>query len=137
MTDVTFIYIVYILAFVSAVVMLFLSVVLMLPSSAIAVSKRNFSLILLSAMPADHEVGAVTTIFDIAKSFLLMALLAHLVFSFMASWAFTSGPERFDGASKRVRFPSPTYYSAFTVFHFRLLAADFVSCMKNYYLCRQ
>jgi NADH:ubiquinone oxidoreductase subunit 6 (subunit J) len=85
MTDVTFIYIVYILAFVSAVVMLFLSVVLMLPSSAIAVSKRNFSLMLLSAIATDHETSTVTTIFDIAKSFLFMAFLAHLVFSFMAS----------------------------------------------------
>lgn len=48
MTDVTFIYVVYILTFVSAVVMLFLSVVLMLPSSAIAVAKRNLPVGLLA-----------------------------------------------------------------------------------------
>src|SRR4051812_15021707 len=37
-TDLSFVYVVYVLAFVGAVVMLFLSVILMLPSSAVAVA---------------------------------------------------------------------------------------------------
>ena len=46
-TDLTFIYVVYVLAFVGAVVMLFLSVILMLPASA--VTTRHFGFLLLQS----------------------------------------------------------------------------------------
>jgi NADH:ubiquinone oxidoreductase subunit 6 (subunit J) len=52
-TDLTFIYIVYILAFVGAVVMLFLSVILMLPSS-ITSSFNKLSYALLFITDATH-----------------------------------------------------------------------------------
>ena len=81
MTDVTFIYIVYILAFVSAVVMLFLSVVLMLPSSAIAVNKRNLSLTLLSALDTSDASGLGNAL-GIAKSCLVLAVV-YFILSFI------------------------------------------------------
>jgi len=48
-TDLTFIYVVYILAFVGAVIMLFLSVILMLPSSAISSNRAAINILLLQS----------------------------------------------------------------------------------------
>lgn len=66
----TFIYVVYILTFVSAVVMLFLSVVLMLPSSAVSVPKKA---IILFLIPAEEVPFSILTYF-----FLLMFLCVVL-----------------------------------------------------------
>jgi hypothetical protein len=69
LTDVTFIYVVYILTFVSAVVMLFLSVVLMLPSSALAVPKR-------ASLPPMFVISANTS--EVAAPAGLGLILAYI-----------------------------------------------------------
>lgn len=82
LTDVTFIYVVYILTFVSAVVMLFLSVVLMLPSSAIAVTKRNGTFTLLLAISAAENAPAYTTVgAQLAYFSLLLVTVLYLVYN--------------------------------------------------------
>lgn len=71
---------VYILTFVSAVVMLFLSVVLMLPSSAIAVSRRNFSFILSTATASTSETSIVSIMADITIGIVLSCLAITVVY---------------------------------------------------------
>jgi len=61
-TDFTFLYIVYILAFVGAVIMLFLSVILMLPSSITSSNIRHISLPLgsvITELSADVDNGNI------------------------------------------------------------------------------
>ena len=79
MTDVTFIYVVYILTFVSAVVMLFLSVVLMLPSSAISISSRKQSNLLLAAVASYSQLESILSI-GLFMSFPLFAYLAFALY---------------------------------------------------------
>lgn len=79
MTDVTFIYVVYILTFVSAVVMLFLSVVLMLPSSAISISSTKQSNLLLAAAASYSHLESILNI-ALFMSFPAFAYLAFALY---------------------------------------------------------
>lgn len=74
----------YILTFVSAVVMLFLSVVLMLPSSAIAVTKRNFLFVLSTATIGTSETGIVSAIADITTDIVYFCLTLAAVYFVLA-----------------------------------------------------
>jgi len=71
-TDLSFIYVVYILAFVGAVIMLFLSVILMLPSSAISSSRATINILLLQSTD--------TFVFKFGNFFHFLALII-LIFS--------------------------------------------------------
>lgn len=75
-TDLTFLYIVYILAFTGAVVMLFLSVILMLPASVTA-GNQNV-LILVSLQPA-HDDCIIFNIGLFATSFMATLLMIKIV----------------------------------------------------------
>ncbi len=77
----TFIYVVYILTFVSAVVMLFLSVVLMLPSSAISVAKRNFSPVLLAMGASTPANGVAVSAIDIIAGLVYACFIIITVYS--------------------------------------------------------
>lgn len=79
LTDVTFIYVVYILTFVSAVVMLFLSVVLMLPSSAISISSTKQSNLLLAAVAGYSQLESILSI-SLFMSFPVFAYLAFALY---------------------------------------------------------
>ncbi len=81
LTDVTFIYVVYILTFVSAVVMLFLSVVLMLPSSAISVAKRNFSPALLAIGASTPANGVAASVINITAGLVYACFIIITVYS--------------------------------------------------------
>ena len=74
----TFIYVVYILTFVSAVVMLFLSVVLMLPSSAISISSTKYSSTLLTFIAGYSQLDSAIT----GLVFLLFPVVTYLSFAF-------------------------------------------------------
>lgn len=68
--------------------MLFLSVVLMLPSSAIAVSRRGFSFILSTATASTSETSIINTIADITIGLVLLCLaitVIYLVIAFLKS----------------------------------------------------
>jgi NADH-quinone oxidoreductase subunit A len=79
-TDIIFIYIVYILAFVGAVVMFFLSVILMLPSSVTFTnSLKNYNIIILSIVLKFENVNNFSiTILDI-----LYFIILYLFFKFI------------------------------------------------------
>jgi hypothetical protein len=79
LTDVTFIYVVYILTFVSAVVMLFLSVVLMLPSSALAVSKRAALPLLFTVSASSFEPTANTVSIPSVIYAIIVLIVFYLV----------------------------------------------------------
>lgn len=81
-TDLTFIYIVYILAFVGAVVMLFLSVILMLPSSVVA-STARLSLLLLIAPSSSSEVSSTTLPLSLTWCLLVAVLFASLLIALL------------------------------------------------------
>lgn len=77
-TDLTFIYIVYILAFVGAVVMLFLSVILMLPSSVVT-STARLSLFLVMAPSSSSGVSGAVPSLSLIWFLLVTALCAVLL----------------------------------------------------------
>jgi hypothetical protein len=88
-TDLTFIYIVYILAFVGAVVMLFLSVILMLPSSVVASATRLSIFLVIAPSSSNGVSGAVSSLSLIWYSLvtalftiLLIALLKAISLSY-------------------------------------------------------
>jgi len=77
-TDLSFVYVVYVLAFVGAVVMLFLSVILMLPSSAVTTAKRvNYSSLLLLTLAGTNFSFCIANYF-----FTILLLFIALMFVF-------------------------------------------------------
>lgn len=78
-TDMTFIYIVYILAFIGAVIMLFLSVILMLPASAITQNKVEFKLIIFSILFENNNTFENVNIWSNFIILLILLLIFYLI----------------------------------------------------------
>lgn len=98
LTDVTFIYVVYILTFVSAVVMLFLSVVLMLPSSAIAVNSKNNVSPLLAMIFARFDYSAVASISTV------LILIGYLLYAVYRTHKYRSTYDTYGEPKYPVKF---------------------------------
>jgi NADH:ubiquinone oxidoreductase subunit 6 (subunit J) len=79
-TDLTFIYVVYILAFVGAVIMLFLSVILMLPSSVISSNKMAKSILFLQSA---HDASASTSQLSSFLQFIVLTGILLICFYFV------------------------------------------------------
>jgi len=79
-TDLTFIYIVYILTFVSAVVMLFLSVVLMLPSSVMSVRSKSYNSAMILVISADWSHTLAVPKYVVIIAILISTYLIHAAY---------------------------------------------------------
>lgn len=96
----TFIYVVYILTFVSAVVMLFLSVVLMLPSSAISISTKSSTPLLAMAVVAPHYVNEVITLLTL----LAVPIICYIAFAAYKTVAYRRSEEEQGTPKQSVAF---------------------------------
>lgn len=96
----TFIYVVYILTFVSAVVMLFLSVVLMLPSSAISISTKSSSPLLTMTVGAPHYLNEVMTVFTL----LAVPVICYIIFAAYKTVAYRRSEEEQGTPKQSVAF---------------------------------